>query len=144
MPDTIEAATPTPAEPRKPDAEDKTLTTEALARAGDGHAAMPEQPRSFAGQSDDQRAEPLFAHDETARLRSDWDQVQASFVDEPRQAVEAADRLVAQAIKRMAEIFADEKARLEGQWDRDGEASTEDLRQALRRYRAFFGRVLSV
>ena len=70
--------------------------------------------------------------------------MQASFVDEPRQAVEQADRLVAAAIKRLAEIFAEEKARLEGQWDRGGDVSTEDLRQALRRYRAFFGRVLSI
>ena len=39
----------------------------------------------------------------------------------PRGAVEQADSLVAGAMKRLAEIFADERAKLEGQWDR-GEA----------------------
>jgi hypothetical protein len=77
-------------------------------------------------------------------MRAEWDAIQASFVDEPRQAVEQADRLVAAAIRRLAEVFAEEKTRLEGQWDRGGDVSTEDLRQALRRYRSFFGRVLSV
>jgi hypothetical protein len=41
------------------------------------------------------------------------------FVDEPRQAVEQADALVAGAMKRLAEIFAEERARLDGQWDQD-------------------------
>jgi hypothetical protein len=33
---------------------------------------------------------------------------------------------------------------LESQWDRDRDISTEDLRLALTRYRAFFDRLLSV
>jgi hypothetical protein len=151
MPDPIE---PTPevardsdrAEPRDrtKDAADAELTTASLAKAGETVRPAAEPSRSFADAADGERPEPLFAADETSRLRADWDQVQASFVDEPRQAVEQADRLVATAIKRLAEIFAEEKARLEGQWDRGGDVSTEDLRQALRRYRAFFGRVLSI
>jgi hypothetical protein len=131
---------------RDPDQPEGALTTASLARAGEPGRAGAEPSRSFAdtATAGGDHPEPLFAGEETSRLRSEWDQVQASFVDEPRAAVEQADRLVATAIKRMAEIFADEKARLEGQWDRGGDVSTEDLRQALRRYRAFFGRVLSV
>jgi len=64
-------------------------------------------------------------------------------VDEPCRAVEHADSLVAGAMKRLAE-FADQRAKLEGQWDRGDSVSTEDLRLALRRYRSFFGRLLSV
>jgi len=67
-----------------------------------------------------------------------------SFVDEPRRAVEQADNLVAVTMKRLAEMFAEERARLEGQWDRGDNVSTEDLRLALRRYRSFFGRLLSM
>ena len=59
-------------------------------------------------------------------------------------AVEQADHLVAMAMKRTAEIFAEERARLEHQWDRGDSVSTEDLRIALRRYRSFFRRLLSV
>jgi hypothetical protein len=86
----------------------------------------------------------LFSPDETKNLRGQWDAIQVGFVDEPRQAVERADALVAGAMKRLAEIFADERARLEGQWDRGDSVSTEDLRVALQRYRAFFGRLLAV
>jgi hypothetical protein len=45
-------------------------------------------------------------------------------------------------VKRIAELFAEERAKLEQQWARGSEVSTEDLRQALRRYRGFFDRLL--
>jgi len=86
----------------------------------------------------------LFSPDEANSLRGRWDSIQVGFVDEPRQAVEKADALVAGAMKRLAEGFAAERERLEKQWDRGDSISTEDLRLALRRYRAFFGRLLSV
>ena len=87
---------------------------------------------------------PLFPPDEARQLQNRWQEVQASFVDEPRQAVQRADELVAGAIKRLAQTFADERSGLEGQWDRGDEVSTEDLRVALQKYRAFFGRLLAV
>jgi len=65
-------------------------------------------------------------------------------VDEPRRAVEQADSLVASAMKRLAELFAEERAGLEKQWDRGDQISTEDLRVALTRYRSFFHRLLSI
>ncbi len=87
---------------------------------------------------------PLLAGDVVNELRKRWTDIQAGFVDEPRRAVEQADGLVAEAIKRLAETFANERNQLEGQWDRGGDVSTEDLRQALQRYRSFFSRLLSV
>ena len=89
-------------------------------------------------------SEPLFPGDEAQQLRARWDAIQAGFVDEPRSAVEEADGLVATAMKRLAETFADERQTLESQWDRGDDVSTEDLRLALRRYRSFFGRLLSM
>jgi hypothetical protein len=145
MPETIE---PTPERPQAEarDRDDDGLSTASLAQAADRRPEAGSSTRSFAdgGAADAERPDPLFGGDETSNLRKDWNLVQASFVDEPRRAVEDADRLVASAIKRMAEMFADEKAKLDGQWDRGGDVSTEDLRQALRRYRSFFERVLSV
>jgi hypothetical protein len=41
-------------------------------------------------------------------------------------------------------VFADERASLEHQWDKGEQVSTEDLRQALKRYRSFFERLLAV
>jgi hypothetical protein len=87
---------------------------------------------------------PLFPEAEARDLRTRWDSLQASFVDEPRRAVEEADNLVATAMKRLAEQFAGERAKLEGQWDRGDDVSTEDLRIAMQRYRSFFGRLLAV
>jgi hypothetical protein len=77
-------------------------------------------------------------------MRSRWDAVQVAFVDEPRRAVEQADGLVAFAMKRLAEVFSEERSKLEKQWDRGDNVSTEDLRIALQRYRSFFHRLLSL
>jgi hypothetical protein len=87
---------------------------------------------------------PLFSSGEVKDFRARWDAIQVGFVDEPRQAVEQADHLVAETMKRLAEIFAQERSKLEGQWDQGENVSTEDLRLALRRYRSFFSRLLSV
>jgi hypothetical protein len=92
----------------------------------------------------DQEAAPLFSSSEANDLRARWDAIQVGFVDEPRLAVEQADKLVAGTMKRLAEIFADERSKLEGQWDQGEKVSTEDLRLGLRRYRSFFGRLLSL
>jgi hypothetical protein len=53
-----------------------------------------------------------------------------------------ADELVARVMTRLAEVFANERAQLEHVWDKGESVSTEDLRVALRRYRAFFDRLL--
>ena len=88
-------------------------------------------------------AGPLFPDDELHNLRARWDKAQTSFVDEPRQAVEQADSLVDDVVKRIAEQFSAEREKLENQWGKGDNVSTEDLRQALRRYRSFFDRLLS-
>jgi hypothetical protein len=89
-------------------------------------------------------ATPLLPEKEISDLRGRWNEIQTGFVDEPRKSVEDADALVAQAMKRLAEIFASERSQLEVQWDQGDSVSTEDLRIALTRYRAFFGRLLAL
>ena len=111
-------------------------STESLARSDAGADAAARAP--------DAGAAPLFPETEAGALRRRGDSVQASFVDEPRRAVEQADELVANAMKRLAETFANERATLESQWDRGDSVSTEDLRLALQRYRSFFERLLSI
>jgi hypothetical protein len=64
--------------------------------------------------------------------------------EQTRHAVQEADALVAEVMKRLAGGFADERQRLESQWERSETVATEDLRQAMRRYRSFFERLLSV
>ena len=96
------------------------------------------------GREDEEAAITLFPDKETNDFRKRWTDIQTGFVDEPRRAVEQADALVAEVIKRLAESFAAERSKLEGQWGRGDDVSTEDLRVALRRYRSFFDRLLSV
>jgi hypothetical protein len=128
------------------------LTTADIAGARMEGRPRPERPMEPARppgapieiEREEGRATPLFAPDQGEQLRERWMQIQTSFVDEPRAAVEEADGLVADAIQRLAKGFAGERQRLESQWDRGTEVSTEDLRQALRRYRSFFDRLLSV
>jgi len=87
---------------------------------------------------------PLFSESEMGDFRSQWSKLQTGFVDEPRQTVEDADKLVASVMQRLAEGFANERAGLEKQWDRGDNVSTEDLRVALQRYRSFFDRLLKL
>ena len=104
-----------------------------------------EQPeRRGRADAEEETAETLFPEDEGKNFRGRWTDIQTGFVDEPRRAVEQADALVAEVIKRLANTFAEERSKLEGQWGRGDNVSTEDLRVALRRYRSFFDRLLSV
>ena len=93
---------------------------------------------------DADRRAPLFDQGDTDGYRTRWSAIQTGFVDEPRKAVEEADALVAEVVKRLAEIFSNERGRLESVWERNDQVSTEDLRQAMRRYRSFFERLLTV
>jgi hypothetical protein len=88
-------------------------------------------------------AAPLMSGEASSSFQRRWEEVQTRFVDEPRGAVEAADGLVANLMKELAEGFAQERERLEAQWDRGEDISTEDLRVALQRYRSFFHRLLA-
>jgi hypothetical protein len=87
---------------------------------------------------------PLLVNERASDFRSRWDTIQTSFVDEPRQAVERADSLVAEVMQELAKTFAEERQKLEAQWGRGDNVSTEDLRIALQRYRSFFTRLLSI
>jgi hypothetical protein len=86
----------------------------------------------------------LLPADFAKDLRGRWDQVQTGFVDDPRTAVKQADELVGSAIDRLQQVFGEQRKELEGQWDRGGDVSTEEMRQALRKYRAFFQRLLQI
>jgi hypothetical protein len=85
----------------------------------------------------------LLDESELQSLTMRWKDIQAEFVDEPTNAVQEADALVAELMQRLATMFANERAELEGRWSGGDEVSTEDLRQGLRLYRSFFERLLA-
>ena len=120
----------------------RTLSTEIIATAG---RADPESPETAEGRDiSESGASPLFSDDTERELRTQWHEIQTGFVDEPRRAVEQADELVARLMQQLAQSFSDQRNSLERQWDQTEKISTEDLRLALRRYRSFFERLLSV
>ncbi|PYL08448.1 MAG: hypothetical protein DME33_07290 [Verrucomicrobia bacterium] len=100
--------------------------------------------RTSVDKADDTATTALFPEKESRNFHKRWTDIQTAFVDEPRRAVERADELVAEVIKRLADSFAQERSNLEGQWGRGDNVSTEDLRVALQRYRAFFDRLLNL
>ena len=93
--------------------------------------------------TDGQPYAQLLEDHELQRIRLQWKEIQSQFVDEPRQAVQDADALVAELMQRLAEKFASERGQLESQWAGGDDVSTEDLRRGLRQYRSFFERLLA-
>ncbi len=127
-----------------PDAAAEHRQREATDERGDVTADTPDERGQREGtdeRDDDDTA--LLPHDQGAEFHARWESVQTTFVDDPRNAVENADALVAELMQRLADGFARERERLEGQWSRGEDVSTEDLRVVLQRYRSFFRRLLS-
>jgi len=127
--------------------EEESLTTKDLAQTGQNKDIDKNQTEGevlpFRGQRTADTP-TLLEKSEAVNMRTQWQEIQTAFVDEPRNAVERADKLVASAIQRLAQVFADERGKLETQWSRGDQISTEDLRVALQRYRTFFDRLLSI
>ena len=86
----------------------------------------------------------LFDKDATERFRSRWLAIQSKFVDDPGDSVKQADQLVEDVIQNITKSFADRRGSLERQWNGGEKASTEDLRLALKQYRSFFDRLLTL
>lgn len=128
--DMVEAGQPDHRNPPRPD------------RGPDDRSVDMQSPQAHTLEAGDHPSR-LLPTEEGGELRHRWDTIQTGFVDEPRRAVKEADSLVAQTMKRVAEVFAQERESLEKQWTRGEDVSTEDLRVAMKRYRSFFDRLLA-
>jgi hypothetical protein len=154
--DTAAEPAPEEASQAEQDARFDRRPADADAQAGDSGQATsdePAEPQVSATQGDADRAAggadgldeagSLLPEGEESDFQHRWEEIQTRFVDDPRQAVEDADALVAGVMQRIAEGFAQARDGLEGQWTRGEDVGTEELRVALQRYRAFFRRLLS-
>jgi hypothetical protein len=126
----------------------QAIPADELGRSADQAQTDPDGLQEAGAQSTpagaSESASELFADDQLAGLTARWDNVQAGFVDDPRDCVQKADGLVSDVVKQLTAGFSDARTRLEEQWARGEEASTEDLRVALKQYREFFQRLLAV
>jgi hypothetical protein len=120
----------------------KTINTETIATAGKEEPELAE----IVERPDESELElsPLFSDETEREFRTQWHEIQTGFVDEPRRAVEQADQLVSRLMQQLAQSFSNQRNGLERQWEQAEKISTEDLRLALRRYRSFFERLLSI
>ncbi len=105
------------------------------------HEARMDSENTNRGESD---LAPLFADNAAENFRTRWLAIQSKFVDDPKASVKEADDLVADVIQGITSSFADRRGSLEKNWNGGGQASTEDLRVALKQYRSFFERLLSL
>ncbi|MGQ0572617.1 MAG: hypothetical protein ACT4RN_00255 [Pseudonocardia sp.] len=140
------------ADPGQPEAGSRDAADHEPA-AGTGHdpaAAAPASARHDEPAGSAERAasgtqgtpERLVPRERADAYSGRWESVKSTFVDEPRDAVAQADRLVGELLDELQQLFGDQRRRLEDGLDADT-TSTEDLRVALRRYRSFFDRLVS-
>lgn len=80
----------------------------------------------------------LFGTEDADSLRSRWIELQGMFVDDPRQAVEQAERLVSKVVQTITDRFDERRKELQTK----GSPDTEELRLVMVRYRTFFGQLL--
>ena len=115
-------------------------------RPVDDERRMPEKApeRRASTEMDRDELAPLFEGDAAEKFRTRWLAIQSKFVDDPSASVKDADDLVADVIQNITSNFADRRGSLERQWSGGGNTSTEDLRIALKQYRSFFERLLTL
>ena len=106
--------------------------------------AEPQTTEPHAAVSEREELMPLFEDNEAKKFRTQWLNIQSKFVDDPRESVKQADELVASVLKSVTMGFSDRRVGLEKQWNSGENISTEDLRVALKRYRSFFDRLLTL
>jgi hypothetical protein len=140
-----EPAGPAGTEPVTPAPADEPMT--AGTPGGPGSAPVSDVPEgalaSGSGRAGEDTGAVLFGQDEVERFRLRWREVQADFVDDPKTAVQGADRLVEEVMGALSDLFAAHKRELEAQWHGGDHGETEELRVALRRYRSFFDQLLN-
>ena len=126
-------------------------------RRGDAESELAERER----RREELRIRPL-SHASRERYGESWRDVQAEFVDDPEGAIQRADSLVISVMdergyptddfeQRAADVSVDHPDVVENyraahaiaRASARGEASTEDLRQAMRHYRALFEDLLA-
>jgi len=111
-------------------------------RQADTAEAETNEARSDTSDTANEERATLIPPDRAESYNSRWTQLKSDFVDEPSRAVRGANELVGEVLDELEELFRRQRAELEQGLDSE-QTTTEDLRQALGRYRSFFDRLLS-
>lgn len=115
---------------KDPDAATGDVLVEPEPAAARAHAVPPQSPALF-----DQDLEQPHTR---------WADLQATFVDDPRQATEQADELVAEIVATLTSSLTTRTSELRDRWKNTDQSDTEQLRLALRDYRAMLEQLLAL
>ncbi|GGT29207.1 hypothetical protein ACFFV7_25185 [Nonomuraea spiralis] len=85
----------------------------------------------------------LFDQD-PAQVQARWRDLQASFVDDPAEAIQHADGLVGEVVESLTNSLTSRTDALRERWKDVDSPDTEDLRQAFRDYRNVLERLLAL
>jgi hypothetical protein len=91
---------------------------------------------------DDATAGTVIAPDQSSAFLTRLHEIQVSFIDDPSQAAEDAGRLVAEVSQEFTAGLDERLRRLTSLTEQGTAAGTEDLRQAMRQYRALVDSLL--
>ncbi|MFI9561128.1 hypothetical protein [Nonomuraea endophytica] len=103
----------------------------------EGQVAEPSPERS-----DEAAARPALLGADPGELQGRWRDLQASFVDDPREAVERADTLLDETTASLHSALEAHVHELREHWKSAGDGDTEQLRTALRDYLDLLHRLL--
>ena len=98
-------------------------------------------PEMMPGEVETAPAVGLWDDGAAEDLRDRWQQIQLRFVDDPRAAVDEAERLVTEATDALVATLTARREEL-SRWRSGGGDDTEQLRVAVQRYREFLDGVL--
>jgi hypothetical protein len=108
-----------------------------LDASGQDAAALQDTDSTLAGQPG-----PVLAPETALDFRERWRGIQAEFIDDPRRAVQDADRLVTDVTQAFTTRLEQRQRSLTSGWQQDGRQETEQLRLTMRHYRALVDQVL--
>lgn len=123
----------------RPGGEEPRETTGARLEGGERRGAAGARPEGVPQEG------RLLPRDESDKFSLRLQHAVGGFVDSPQEAVEEADHVVEEVASRLAEAVASRRRTLKASWQETGDSGdTEQLRLALRDYRATAERLLSL
>ncbi|MEU0516434.1 hypothetical protein [Streptosporangium sp. NPDC006007] len=123
------------------DRADQVDRADRVGRAGPEVAVRGDRPAHPAASS---AADGALFDQDAEEVRHRWQEVQTGFVDDPRDSVACADSLVAELTDSLHAALEARTTELRSRWQDTGRQDTEDLRTALRDYRALLEQLLDL
>ena len=144
-PDQVTGIRLSPSLGRRPEPTNPWLPLATSINGGQQGSAQPGLEPTGSGVPDNTGAVANYALLPNAEpFRRRWESVQVGFVDNPAQAVDDAEALVSSVMDELVAGFRTQHERMEAYRSNGNESSTDELRDAFRRYRDFFERLLQV